>query len=444
MTPFAFKKPGLHLAGLAGFLGLSMLFTLIGAMTDHKGRGVGTVLLATFACVGMFLHATACANSLITARKTLEHLRAPASAWSPFLHRFLRETSVTWLVLVATLTLQLALRPAPAPHWLAAAALVSLAACLGALLALGQSELMPRLRKICHPAAAFLLAVPLVLSGPVMLNTAFAEQPGAALALAALCWPALAAGLLLHWRGPPALPAAGGAKDQDRMLNWLARMRRYSMLKRGVTIVDDRKLDWHTLAGSALCTYFLGMMNSTGAGEALTANHLLGMGGLVYQAYHLLTVRDLHWRSFVAPGGMRQRDIAMNIFSSTLRVGGPLVLFMFALLPVMDMLMGVRSFDAAMQAAWRHTIVLAEIPLVIAAALVLKGLPQPYAGWGAVAAWIAAFAWAGSTGDAPRPLGGMKADYGYLLVLAAATAALLLAARALWTPRRILAYLRLR
>jgi hypothetical protein len=438
----------MHLLGLTGFVGLTMLFMLVGTQTDQHGRGVGTMLLATFASVGMFLHAASSAGNLVKARKTLENLRAPAAAWTPFLRGCLRDTSLTWLVLAAALMVQLALRPAPKPNWLGAAALVSLAACMGMLYALCQSDLLPRLRKVCHPAAAFAAALLLVLGGPLMLDTAFTELPGAGpvlpLALAALCWPALAGGLLLHWRGPPTLSAPGNEDANVRMLSWLARMRRYSLLKRGVAIAGDRKLDWHSLAGGASFTAVLRMMNSTGTGDALTANHLLGMAALVYQAYHLLAVRDLHWRSFLAPGGMRQRDIAMSIFTSTLHVAGPVVLCMFALLPMMDILLGFSSFDAAMHAAWRHSIILAEIPLVIAAAVVVKGMPQPYAGWFAAAAWMAAFAWAVFTGAAEQPLGGMKADFAYLLLLAAATALLLLGARRLWTPRTMLVYLKLR
>lgn len=444
MTAPAVKKPKTHVFVLAAFVGIGLLFMLIAARTDQQGRSTGSLLLATFACVGMFMFAASRANNLVKARKTLENLRAPATAWTPFLRNCLRETSVTWLVLAGTLTLQLALRPGSKPHWLSAGALVSLAACLGMLQSLAQSELMPRLRGMIHPAAAFIVSVPLVLGSPIVLDTEFAAKPGIALATAVLCWPALAAGLLLRWRGPPVLRAAGRDDGNARLLDWLARLRRYSLLKRGVAIIDDRKFDWHSIAASGSCVFLLDLMASTGTGGALTINHLLGMIALVYQAYHLLSVRDLHWRTFVAPGGMRQRDIAMNIFCSTLRTTGPLVLFMFALLPAMDLLLGFRSFDAAMQGVWRHALLLAELPLIIAAAVLLKALPQPYAGWCAVAAWTAAYALANFTGVATQPLGSMKADFSYLLLLAATTALLLLAARRLWTPRRMLSYLKLR
>jgi hypothetical protein len=444
LTPFAIKNTNAQLLGLAGFVALSLLFIVIATQTDQQGRSTGSLLLATFASAGMFLHAAGSANDLITTRKTLENMRAPAGAWTPFLRSCLRGTSVTWLVLAVTLMLQFELRPAPKPAWLSAGALVSLAACLGTIYSLAQSELMPRVRNVVHPAVTFVVIIPLVLGGPAMLNTGFAAEPGAALALILLCWPALAAGLLLHWRGPPALPAPNRDEDHAMMLNWLARMRRYSLLKRGVSMVDDRKLDWHNLAASAVCVFFVDLMSSTSPGGALTANHLLGMTALVYHAYHMLAVRDLHWRAFVAPGGMRQRDIAMNIFTSTLRIAVPAVLLVFALLPALDLLLGFRSLDAAMQLIWRHAMILAELPLVIAAAVVLKGLPQPYAGWSAVAVWLAAYVWVGWADIRTTALAGIKADFSYLLVIAAATALLLLAARHLWTPRKILSYLKQR
>jgi len=442
MTAPAVKKPKTYVSGLAGFVGVSLLFMLIAAHTDQQGRSTGSLLLATFACVGMFMFAASRANNLVKARTTLENLRAPTAAWTPLLRNCLRETSVTWLVLGGMLMLQLALRPGSKAHWLSAGALVSLAACLGMLQSLAQSALMPRLRGVIHPAAAFIVIVPLLLCSPLVMKTDFAAQPGIALAAAVLCWPALATGLLLRWRGPPVLGAAGLDEGHAFLRGWLARMRRYSLLKRGVAIVDDRKLDWHNLTASAVCVFFIDLMSSTSAGGALTANHLLGMAALVYHAYHLLAVRDLHWRTFVAPGGMRQRDIAMNIFSSTLRMVVPPVLLVFALLPALDLLLGVRSFDAAMQVIWRHAMILAELPLVIAAAIVLKGLPQPHAGWGAVAAWLAAYVWVGWAGIRTTAIAGVEADFSYLLAIAAATALLLFAARYLWTPRKMLSYLR--
>ncbi|KQV86696.1 hypothetical protein ASD15_29395 [Massilia sp. Root351] len=88
--------------------------------------------------------------------------------------------------------------------------------------------------------------------------------------------------------------------------------------------------------------------------------------------------------------------------------------------------------------------ILAELPLVIAAAVVLKGLPQPYAGWGAVAVWLAAYVWVGWADIRTTPIGSVKADFSYLLAIATASALLLLAARRLWTTRRLRSYLRLR
>jgi hypothetical protein len=303
LTSFAIKKTNAQLLGLAGFVALSLLFIFIATRTDQQGRRTGSLLLASFASAGMFLHAAASANKLIQSRKTLENMRAPAAAWTPFLRNCLRDTSLTWLVLALTLMVQVALRPAPKPYWLSAGALGSLAACLGTVYSLAQSELMPRMRNAIHPAAAFAVILPLVLGGPAMLNTAFAAQPGALLALALLCWPALTAALLLRWRGPPALCAGARNGEHSLLLGWLARMRRYALLKRGVSVVDDCKLDWHSLAASALCVFFIDLMSSAGPGGALTANHLLGMAALVYHAYHLLAVRDLHWRS--PSGAMR-------------------------------------------------------------------------------------------------------------------------------------------
>ncbi|SFU36877.1 hypothetical protein [Pseudoduganella namucuonensis] len=446
-TPMIYDKPfarTTHVVGLTSFACVAVLCIVISSAAGQGAQSVCSVVLASMATFGMFAYAAGSARRLADASKTLGQLRAPAAAWTRFLRDFLGTTSITWLVLSVMLMLQFELRPAPKPHWLSAGALVSLSACLGVLFSLTLSDLLPRLRAAIHSGMAFVVMVSLLIIGLFQLNSAFAAQAGTPLAAAVLCWPALALGLLWRWQKQPAYRWSEKPADLPFLARWLSLITRYQMLGNGARTTMEGKIDWHGAAAYGAGSLLVTLLAETSTGEALTLGHLLGVFGFVYVAYHSLRVRDLHWRTFVAPGGMRRRDIARNIFFSTLRWVFPVVLLFFALFPTIDYLVGSLSGMDIVRKVWRYALILPEVPLIVAAAIVIKALPRQRAGWYATGAWVAAWALAAWTGSLGLKIGSITTGPAYLLGVLAATMLLLALAQRLWTPRKMLEYLKLR
>jgi hypothetical protein len=356
---------------------------MLAVLPGSRETGMAAARLLTFPAMAlMFWIACTKTTQLIRALTVLGQLLAPHRLRRQLVWEKLWFITLSWAFLATGATLQLAL-PQSQASALSGAALVSLAACLGMLRSL------PAARRLPVPVPQLLEATPylaaLILLDFNALLTQFGNLPVLALALAALTFPCLAWWLERHWRA--ALPAFrwSALAPSQGITGWIAmQARRRTILtwRSGQPFQDGHASHIAPLAMriAVLALPFIISRPVWGNGEI----SLHGAATLSVMAMFIagaLVVRDLHWRSFLMPGGMRPRRVASHILASTMAVQFGIVLILTLVL----VSLGPLSLEAIIHRLMRSSILLTELLFATSLAMVLRAALPSVRMWATVA-----------------------------------------------------------
>jgi hypothetical protein len=359
---------------LAAFLiyWICMLPALFGQAPASKAASRALLLPAMLL---MYWISASMAARIGRAFAVLGQMQAPHALRRALAGQHLQFVTIAWAMLAAGTSLQLALPQSQASP-LCGAALVSLAACLGMLRNRDLEGALPAGLRHLSGAAPWLAGIALLV---LDLNRALdraAMLPPALLVGAALLFPCVAVGLRLRWqRAVPASrwrPAPAG-RGVAAAINSLAQ--RYTVLvwrngapsgEAEATSTSDKMMRGVMLVLPMVVIRPIWDDGHIRLADAVT----LGVAALMVASS--LLVRDLGWRSFVAPGGMRQGRIASHIVASTVPVqlGGVMLgVCLFAL--VAHFKWGISDERLAAQ-VMRATLMAAELAFVTTLAVILR------------------------------------------------------------------------
>jgi hypothetical protein len=410
-------------------------------VTGSPGQGADTAIKIMLGAGGVFLTLVVHyhAQGLHDALRVLGALRVPDALWRAWLGAWLATITRYWAAVSAGTAIQLAM-PASSTFWLAGPALLSLLLCFAALrAAAGAGLVRPIWRRAARPAAlAVILA--LALKGPGAALAWFAALPAALLLAFSLAWPALAWACWRRHAGQ--VPAYGTVAPAPRRINRAAAfMRRYTVLQwRPQAEAGDmpqapgplRKAAM-VMNGEILFYIVLLQMLTVHWNSPATPLRAIGLFFICMITTGKLAVRDLHWRGLLLPGGLQRKRIGTHILLSTLTFQ------VAAMLLITIAYLAARiGFGAAPAHALASVLQVAILPLelvFLTSAAVLVRTLRPLA----LAVLIGTAAAAG--------LGALYAGYdtlrwtigpGYVLFLAAGTAACTWLANRRWTPEKLL------
>ncbi len=412
------------------------------AAPAQKQENLALALLWLVVAMLMFVAGSA-ATRLTQAGRVLAQRPAPGAVWSRSVSTSLAGTTAQVVALLAVLALPWALGGKGRWPLLASAAMLSAAACAGTLLSALRSGLLLRLSSRAAGLAALAVILAYAVSGHALLAAA-ASWPAPVLWASTLSWPMMAWALRRHWRAPPAalMQAAAPAKaDQAQLPDWIVGLSRrvpLQPLQRGAL--------WQTsvLSGlqMALAMLGAGMREGAALGNPVTVGHVLSLVCFVPAAILAVSMRDLHWRTLLLPGGVRPRSLAFRIYKTTLRfAAGMLASGMVGVMLCDYLLLGKDT--AALLASLQHWVILAmEVPLLAAVAVLLTALPRPPVTlWCSLLAAVAAYLACQLTKLGTAPIPALQAGPAYAALMLGLAAVVMLIAGRVWTPRRLLPYL---
>lgn len=444
LTAIPFTHPA-HSAALALF---GWLWLLLLPLALLNGADAGNTVLTKLACLFMALHCAGQMDTLHTAKRKLQNRRAPSAAWTRCAHAGLYKISLAWLLLTAGMTLHYTLS-LPAMHWAGAGAMLSVMACLGSAASLRGKELRQAAwHWLGYAAIAMLVAMGAahIAFGTGKLLAWFGALPPAVLLPLLFSWPALTGWLYLRWRGVywrSAVPTAASASMPNRSSRLRHHLQRYTLLNEGVLQIDGSTKSpgtgqsWMFVLVLPACAFQ--SMRAAWGGD-MDGFHFMGMFSVTMLSTTGMVMRDLHWRHLLAPGGVREHRIALNIYFSTLLLYLAILLVAGTGVALLDCLVRGQAPTQALDKMAMHSVVIPEVALALAVGMLIKGTGQ----WARVAAvlilffLVIALVWTRQMPNAAL----LHAGYGYAATLLLATGAVLLLARRVWTVRKLQPYLR--
>lgn len=431
---------------------LASLCLTLAAM--HQASGVATGIRNVFGLALVFA-ATAGAmqmKSLARAGAFLGKQQMPHGLWRAWVRSCVAETSVVCALLCALLCAAVgamfSARGSVLP-WPAGVALVSAALSLGAIAFLHHYSMVGRhIGRLSNSAGcALLLAVAAV--GSARVFDSIAAWPSPVLLLMALSWPVLGASLMRGSRGQlAAFRQASTAVRKPMFAPLLSQLRRFSPVDAaGWTLTLGRAgnryrgtgIGWLVYLGMPIFFYF-NDVKPLGWDEAPDARHLISLIAFGLAMGLALLARDLHWRAILMPGGWRHSRIASDIFSTTLKAQYAMIAAIAITSLAYQCLINRVEFGDALRVVANHTLLLAEVPLAIAIALVARALPrsnQVRASMGIVLGviWLHMKFNIGYANLTRLPAGGMM----YAIAMAVLAWSVLALANRMWTPEKLLA-----
>jgi hypothetical protein len=369
---------------------------------------------------------------LTRAAKVLRQLGTPHRLWHDMRLAALLYTGLTWLFLATGCSLQMAL-PASGVSAVAGAAIMSLVA----LIALGRSlSAMPRALDI----GIALLALPLLLIAPSTLFVWFGNLPLLLLAAMTVAFPLLLLLLARRWRSPPARLGCEPAVRAERWVDLVrTQLNRFTMLPIAPPEANPSQApsNLSRMLITALPVTSMMIMSRT-VTQATGQFDLVRFALLMTLALLLTTglaVRDMHWRTLLAPGGLKRGRLGVHIWLSTMFVQGIVmlggVLFVVAMIrftvndpwPVLEKILSVQAMLPL------------EIAFATALAVTLRALPH-FGLWG-VATLVLVNVIAYSMWVLKAAEGPLLTTQVYIGAMVGATVLLLLASNRLWTLRKL-------
>lgn len=395
---------------------------------------VSLYLLQAAAFFMLYLSSSAATRLALTAQ-TLTQRRVPVALWKDSVTVRLAATWANGAALLAALAVSWILGADAHPTLLAGTATLSLAACAGTLFSTMRSGLLHRVSNRTVYVAALVGLVVFFSYGHAGL-AALARLPVPALLLAAAGWPAMAVALRRHWRAMPRLQPAAQTKALPA---WAASATRYTFLQPTFRHIDQ--LQSSVLGGLRAGTASLcfGIMKPIALGGTLTAGHLLVPVAWIPMAMGIVVMRDLHWRTLLAPAS--RQSLAVQIYRTSMKLAALLLLVLAAGQALADMALGSNAADSLMGME-KWAVFAMQAPLLVAVSVLLCALPNPRVTmWGTfIVAYIAlAITHVGKLYD--MPIEGLHADAYYVSGVVLLSGLAVLAADRLWTPRRLLPYL---
>ncbi len=367
-----------HKLLLAAFLiyWICLLPTLFG----HGSASTAASRMLTLpALAAMYWIASANAAQLARAFAVLGQMQAPHALMRALVREKLTNLLLAWAFLATGLTLQLAL-PASQVSACSGAALVSIAACLGTLRSLSQARLLALPLPKLLAAAPYLACLALILLDQNALLDRVGRMPLPILALGALTFPYLAWRLAQRWQHALPVYRWSAPKPQHSIIAWIAmQARRNTLLTWGSPWrqPDDASPISARTGQYAIVIYPLFIM----AGRPMWAEGRVAFfAPLVLLFVSLVTAsglvaRDVHWRSFLIPGGLQRGRIASHILVSTLAVQYSFALAIAAVYGVfMNFLYGMTWETIGPQLLHAATLPL-ELLFAGCLALVLRTMP---------------------------------------------------------------------
>jgi hypothetical protein len=400
-------------------------------------QGYAALYLLQAAALFMLFLSSSAATRLAQTARILALRRVPAAVWSGSVTLRLASVWANGAALLAALAVTwMPGAAAPAPV-LASIATLSLAACIGTLFSTLRSGLLPRLRnRLLHGVALAALAA-FFLYGHVALS-AFAQIPAAVLLVVAASWPLMAVALRRHWRSMPHLPPSGQGSDIPA---WSAMVLRYTVLQ--PRFLQDNKLQSSVLGGLRMGMVSLcwSLMPPLALGGTLTVGHLLAFIPWLPAAMTMVAIRDLHWRTMLAPARNGTPSLALRIYRPSLKIAVFLLLVLMLGQALLDAIVGGSA--AGILSHLENWLVFGmQAPLLVAACVLLCALPNPRRTmWGTFIAAFLALAMTHVGELYSVPVEGLQAGAAYAAGIAMLSGLVLLAAKRLWTQSRLLPYL---
>lgn len=402
-------------------------------------HGQASLFLLQAAAFVMLFQAGSVATRLVQTAQVLAQRRIPDAVWTGQITQCLAGVGAAGAALLAALAVQWGLGGGTRAMALTGAAALSLSACAGTLFPFLRSGLLLRLSKraVNMAALAFLLA--LMFYGHQLLGAA-AGWPAPMLLALVMCWPMTALALRRHWRSAPSSPARAQA-EQAQPPAWV------SALSRRVYLHPiQRGGVWKNGAVGSLqvcmATLAAGMRENVALGDALTASHLLSLIGFLPLAIMTVSMRDLHWRFLLLPGGVTRGSLAFRIYGATLKFAAITLLSVCLGVTLSDYLLLGKSVTAIQAGLDRWAIIAMDVPLLIAVAVLVMAIPHPHMTlWSGFIAALAVY-----VASLTAKLQTVRFEslhtgpaYGAAMLLLAGL--VMLVADRVWTPRQLLPYL---
>ncbi|MES2898596.1 MAG: hypothetical protein V4723_02655 [Pseudomonadota bacterium] len=427
---------------LIGF-GIYWLCMLPSLFSDTPVRQAATRILLLPAFALMYWSTAQKMHQLARATAVLGNLRAPGALWQHLNAQGMQRVRLTWALLATGTTLQLAL-PGSATQALAGAALMSLAGSVALLHGVARSGALP-LRTRTVDLVLLALALPLLVLWPRTAFDGFAALPAAVLALIVPAFP-IALSLLEQRRRRKAPAYRWREPQRGRSLadSVLAHLRRYTVL---IYNPNSETMGWSaakqsvnparlfftvmpllTTMTTSVATYTDGRLQVIRFMALLVMTMLLTSG---------LVVRDLHWRSFLMPGGLRKGRIGSSIFATTLLIQYGFIAAVLCVIAIGSQVAMGGSSPIVLVLLERHATLPLEIALATSIAVALRPVAKS-------PAWIVLciagiIVLAGYLTDFAATSGGYLALSPplYAAALVGASAVLVLVSNHLWTMKRL-------
>jgi hypothetical protein len=387
-------------------------------------------LLIVPACVLMLFSTMGASKALTGAFRVLGQLRAPGIVWQGMMRKSLLHIALVWLLLALSTGMHFGL---------AGPALMSVLACMAVLdefrdagwLTQAQANVL----MVLNPALGSLLGTQAVHN--VELPT------GILLPLALLC-PAMLLWLLRRWERAAPLyrwPATRAEPSWGEKLG--ARMRRYTVLDYSRPVSTQGRVNATVVNPAMLVLASMPSLLVLLASITLRQQQALTMAQILVLPYatlllsYCLIARDLHWRSFLLPGGMRRGHIALRIWMPTMKLQLTSLLVWIVLCFFVRFIAARYLIDLPAPNLATISLMLIELTFATSLALLLRALPRAKTWIKWTALWVVVevsiFVIAGFL--LPRFLAIPMAlgQAGYMAMLLAASMLLLAASGRLWT-----------
>lgn len=412
------------------------------ALTLQPGsHGNTSLYLIQAAAFFMLFLSSSAATRLAQTAQVLAQRRVPETMWTDSVALRLASVWANGIALLVALSVQWALSADARAPVLAGAATLSLAACTGTLFSTLRSGLLPRLSPRVTGGLALAFIPAFVFYGHQLLIAA-TDCPAAVLLALTLCWPVMGWALRRHWRVMPSLPApaptaAGTAHVPAWVVGLSRRIPLHPMQRGGVW----KSSTVHGLQ-MGLAMLAVGMREGEALGDLVTVRHLLSLAGFLPIALFAVSMRDLHWRSMLLPGGVSRGSLALRIYMTTLQFAATTLLSVLVGVMLSDYLLMGKSV-ANIQASLEHWVILAmEVPLLAAVAVLLTALPLPHVTlWCSCIASVAVYIASLLAKLQTVPVKDIHTGPVYGAAMLTLAGLVMLLADRLWTPRRLLPYL---
>ncbi|MBY0238179.1 MAG: hypothetical protein K2X55_02585 [Burkholderiaceae bacterium] len=419
-------------AAIAGAGLLTLKLTLPPA--SHE-RAVLYLLQA--AALFMLFLSSAGATRLARTAHILAQRHVPAALWTDSVTQRLAGVWTNGIALLAALAVTWGLGGATPAQVLASIATLSLTACAGTLFSTLRSGLLPGPGQRTVHVLALAALVACLTYGHTALS-ALVHAPTAAWLVGAASWPLMAFALQRYWR---VMPRVVPPVQTSTMQAWVSNMLRYAFLH--PRFLQDNKLQFGLVSNMRMGTASLcwSLMPPIELGGSLTVGHLLAFIPWIPAAMTTMTIRDLHWRTMLAPARVGTPSLAWRIYRTSLTLAFFLLLILMLGHALLDTIWGGSKAGILINME-KWAVFGMQAPLLVAVNVLLCALPNPRRTmWGGFIVAFLALAVMHVGGLYSVPIAGLRAGPAYMAGIAALSGLVMLVANRRWTQSALLPYL---